>query len=52
MKSMSTYEKPALTDYGTLVELTAADGCVNPTDIKGGLPGHAVPLSNEPPCLP
>jgi hypothetical protein len=47
---MNTYEKPALTDYGTLVELTAANGCVNPTDVLKGLPGHAVPLSSEPQC--
>lgn len=39
------YGKPAVTDYGTLVDITAVGGSVNPSDVPHGLPGSAFPLS-------
>ena len=40
-----TYERPQVTDYGTLQELTENGGSVNPTDVPHGHPGNAFPLS-------
>lgn len=40
-----TYERPEVTDYGTLQELTESGGSVNPTDVPHGHPGSAFPLS-------
>lgn len=39
------YERPEVTDYGTLQELTEQGGTVNPTDIPHGRAGNAFPLS-------
>jgi hypothetical protein len=39
------YEQPKVVDYGTLVELTAANGTVNPADVPHGHPNTAFPLS-------
>lgn len=40
-----SYERPQVTDYGTLQELTEAGGSVNPADVPHGHPGTAFPLS-------
>ena len=39
------YERPQVTDYGTLQDLTEAGGSVNPADVPHGHPGSAFPLS-------
>ncbi|HTX09573.1 MAG TPA: lasso RiPP family leader peptide-containing protein [Solirubrobacteraceae bacterium] len=40
-----TYERPKVTDYGTLQELTESGGSVSPTDVPHGHPSSAYPLS-------
>jgi len=40
-----TYERPEVTDYGTLEQLTESGGSVNPTDVPHGHPQSAFPLS-------
>jgi hypothetical protein len=40
-----SYERPQVTDYGTLQELTEAGGSVNPADVPHGHPDSAFPLS-------
>lgn len=39
---MESYEKPSVTDYGTLTELTAAGGVVN-SDVPNGNNNTAYP---------
>jgi hypothetical protein len=39
------YEQPKVVDYGTLLELTEANGTVNPSDVPHGHPNTAFPLS-------
>ena len=41
----SEYEQPKVVDYGTLLELTEANGTVNPSDVPHGHPNTAFPLS-------
>jgi hypothetical protein len=41
----AVYEQPRIVDYGTLLELTQANGTVFPSDVPKGHPNTAFPLS-------
>ena len=39
----TTYERPAVTDFGTLVDITAGVNVGGPVDMYGATPGHSCP---------
>jgi hypothetical protein len=43
-----SYEKPAIVDHGSLVELTAMLDVGGPADFHGAHPGHSCPASGAP----